>query len=840
MKPKYIFSLVIIIIIVLAIITIFIGSRANKQLPEQSPQQTANAKPLFGTMLAFNINDVAMDMPGKTDALQKGWTEFKKDNSAYENLKSNLKKLIQDRAKLVEETGFSVDREIVGYFTWNVIEPQKGQFDWELTDIYVKGASNAGIKISAVVQPFASWDQKNTPAITGCNALDFAYYDYKASPPNDLAEYKNFLTKTVERYKDSVAIWEIGNEYEGQCGGYQNNPEGYLKLLKISYGIIKEIDPEAKVLNGGALEFLDDSIKNFWTKFFQLGGGQYLDYFNVHYNIERISNAKLNPATFQEVLAFYNNLMDKNGGKKPLYLTEFGIYSGSPSAQPFGQFAQGQLPSINQQGPQNDNTYFTISSDGKNWQPGSLVVKEASVPDVIQLQKNVGNFKKGDLLIYFVDFSTVNKPADVETLGLIISTDGGKIWGQKTTVSIKNKSNKGSVVDPSVVQLSDGTLRLYFFGSEITSGDPAGATGPHKVYSAVSSDGINFTVENGIRFQDDKLTDPEVIQYKNQWFMYYSVGTATKLAVSNDGLNFSARAITGGDIGGVPGAVIFDGSVRLFGCRKGIATAVASNGINFNKEQEDIFSGKIQGIVCDPSVARMDNGEYAMVYKTREEQLSNQSPQQTVLPTQPAPTGQSPIQSANDPCGDNICDDFEKQNQNVCPQDCGGSVLSGSPAQSLGQPSPEQIPNQNIQPNQGQALRNLSENDQAVLYFKYSILAFANGVKMVFIDLIGSGNNTVGSSMAFNTDGQPRLFLTTLKTIESKIGGFSKVEKIANSQYKFTVSDKTIYALWSGTLPNEISGQVKVTDIKGQEQIMDATKIKLSSDQSIFVELQRQ
>jgi len=211
-------------------------------------------------MVAYNLNDAARSTPGMLDTIQqKGWTEFRKDDSVYKTLISNFKKLIQDRTKLLKETGFSLDRGSFNYFTWNFIEPQKGQFDWELTDIYVKGASDAGVKISAVIQPFAGWDQKNTPAIAGCNALDFAYYDYKAGPPNDLVEYENFLTKTVERYKDKVAVWEIGNEYDGQCGGYQNDPEGYLKLLKISYGVIKGADPEAKVLNGGALEFLDNS-----------------------------------------------------------------------------------------------------------------------------------------------------------------------------------------------------------------------------------------------------------------------------------------------------------------------------------------------------------------------------------------------------------------------------------------------------------------------------------------------------------------------------------------------------------------------------------------------------
>ena len=494
---------------------------------------STNIKPLFGTMLAFNINDAAMDMP---DAIQKGWTEFKKDSSAYQNLLSNLKKLIQERTKLVKETGFSLDREIVGYFTWNVIEPQRGQFNWELTDLYAQAASNAGFKISAVVQPFASWDQKNTPAIAGCNALDFAYYDYKAGPPNDWTEYQNFLEATVKRYKDVVSDWEIGNEYDGQCGGYQNNPEGYLKLLKISYSVIKGADPEAKVLNGGALEFLDDNIRNFWTKFFQLGGGQYLDYFNIHYNIERSSNAKLSPVTFQEVLTFFNNLMEKNGGKKPLYITEFGIYSGAPSSQPAGQI-------------------------------------------------------------------------------------------------------------------------------------------------------------------------------------------------------------------------------------------------------------------------------------------------QTNLPTQLTPPEQFPNQPLNDKCGDGICDDFEKNNPDACPQNC--QTSSQLPTQ---QPQSEQsVSNQN--------LPKLSQESQAALYFKDSIIAFANGANVIFIDLVGDDNSVIGSSMVFNTEGQPRLFLTTLKTIASKIGGFSDVKKIADSQYKFIVGSKTVYALWSGTPPNEISSRVKVTDMKGQEQLMDASEVELSVDRPVFIEL---
>lgn len=63
------------------------------------------------------------------------------------------------------------------------------------------------------------------------------------------------------------------------------------------------------------------------------------------------------------------------------------------------------------------------------------------------------------------------------------------------------------------------------------------------------------------------------------------------------------------------------------------------------------------------------------------------------------------------------------------------------------------------------------------------------------------------------------------------------VEKIADGQYKFTVGSKTVYALWSGTLPPEISDSVKVTDMEGQEHTMDATNIKLGTDQPVLVDL---
>lgn len=57
-------------------------------------------------------------------------------------------------------------------------------------------------------------------------------------------------------------------------------------------------------------------------------------------------------------------------------------------------------------------------------------------------------------------------------------------------------------------------------------------------------------------------------------------------------------------------------------------------------------------------------------------------------------------------------------------------------------------------------------------------------------------------------------------------------------QYKFIFGDKSIHVLWGeAELPAEISGQVKVTNIYGQVELMDASLIKLGNA-PIFIELE--
>ena len=256
----------------------------------------------------------------------------------------------------------------------------------------------------------------------------------------------------------------------------------------------------------------------------------------------------------------------------------------------------------------NHDTFIAYGDDADSIVPSAEPIFEgASVPEVVQLDN-------GDLLLYFVDAETLTS-GGTEQIGYSKSTDGGVTWSEKDHVVFSGKLNQGPAVDPSLVELLDGTLRMYFYGPDGPITDVGSDTSEHNVYSAVSEDGISFAVEEGARFSAEKLTDPEVIWHQGRWLMYYSLGTTTGIATSNDGLAWSDTEFDWSG-GGVPGAYVDgDDVVHLYGCNpQGLLTAASVDGVEFTEEPVQAFSETIMG-VCDPSPVLLDDGSMIMVYK---------------------------------------------------------------------------------------------------------------------------------------------------------------------------------------------------------------------------------
>jgi hypothetical protein len=157
----------------------------------------------------------------------------------------------------------------------------------------------------------------------------------------------------------------------------------------------------------------------------------------------------------------------------------------------------------------------------------------------------------------------------------------------------------GSV--PFVHKLEDGRVRLYYCNNK-------------GILSAISKDGVTFTKESGVRISPEagfevQVCDPTIIDLPDgKMRMYYKGASSLNpgpgqsihkifSALSSDGLTFQKEGLridseTNGDNGwaSVPDAISLpDGRVRLYYVtaahgEHGIGSAISSDGLNFVKE----------------------------------------------------------------------------------------------------------------------------------------------------------------------------------------------------------------------------------------------------------------
>jgi hypothetical protein len=174
----------------------------------------------------------------------------------------------------------------------------------------------------------------------------------------------------------------------------------------------------------------------------------------------------------------------------------------------------------------------------------------------------------------------------------------------------------GDAVDPDVVRLPDGRYRLYYFLGHFVTRPPVRSP-IHPIYSAISSDGVGFTVE-GKAIEAEGVTDPSVVRLPDgAWLMALAQPHARRIliAAGRDGRTF---AQTGTDLsGGIPELTALpDGSVRLFhNVPGGIGSSVSSDGGQTWRTEPGLRL-RYAGLAADPSVIRSAHGEWTMYFKT--------------------------------------------------------------------------------------------------------------------------------------------------------------------------------------------------------------------------------
>lgn len=172
-------------------------------------------------------------------------------------------------------------------------------------------------------------------------------------------------------------------------------------------------------------------------------------------------------------------------------------------------------------------------------------------------------------------------------------------------------------------------IRLFYFippGSSKTEEPKAvdGATTtepPHQIYSALSSDGINFRQESGVRFEWDAITDPDVFQLNDsQYVMFTSLG-ADIVKATSETVNgtYVEDPLFAWNNGAVSSTVNINGTFVTFYCSGSSGIRYAFYDVNTGALEDKGLAlanpFEVDSQICDPTVILLDDGTYIMYYK---------------------------------------------------------------------------------------------------------------------------------------------------------------------------------------------------------------------------------
>jgi hypothetical protein len=246
---------------------------------------------------------------------------------------------------------------------WGSFELSEGQMDWSGYDAVVNASHERGLRVMLSVVDAPEWSR--------------SYFDDNAegAPPDDLAQFADFLGRMVDRYQGKIHAIEVWNEqnldreWDTEEGV---NPERYVEMLRLAYQAIKSRDSSIIVISGALspvgytatdpnnsarVIFMND--REYFQRMLSEGFLDFCDCIGVHHNGYNIPPDVQWTDPYQDDAAQYRGFWDSPdiswsfystlhwyseaaSDMKPLCITEFGWASseGLGGFPPGFEFAQ--------------------------------------------------------------------------------------------------------------------------------------------------------------------------------------------------------------------------------------------------------------------------------------------------------------------------------------------------------------------------------------------------------------------------------------------------------------------------------------------------------------------
>jgi hypothetical protein len=218
-------------------------------------------------------------------------------------------------------------------FSWEEIEPGKGTFQWTKYDRIVDLAGRYGLQVIARLDRPPAWTRSE------------AEEAFATRPPDDLADYGDFVYAFVRHYQGRVHYIQIWNEpnLSAEWGFQRVDAVAYTQLLEVAYRRAKEADPDVVVLSGPLAITLEDASMRgnhndlvFLEEMYQAGAGAYFDILSANaFGLDRPPEDPPDPGVlnFRRV-ELQREIMERYGdGGKAIWINEYG-WNAAPASFP--------------------------------------------------------------------------------------------------------------------------------------------------------------------------------------------------------------------------------------------------------------------------------------------------------------------------------------------------------------------------------------------------------------------------------------------------------------------------------------------------------------------------
>lgn len=294
----------------------------------------------------------------------------------------------QDLAKL-NSAGLTWQKTL---FQWRYLEPQRGRFDWAEPDRIVRASNTRAIDVIARLDFQPAWSRADQSLING--------------PPDDMADWANFVYAFVDRYKAespngtvrAVQLWNepnLSREW-GNAPLGEGSAAEYTNLLCTGYTAAKQASPSVTVVTAGLSPTgvvdpgaRDDAL--YLSEMYAAGAGPCFDALGAQGNTQAPDPTMEigswmgcdGGTAFCEHGSFYfrrseqlRRVMVENGGSaKQIWLLEFG-WTSDPINQAYAWYAVSE-----DQKAVNVVNAYRFAYD--NWSPwiGPMILWTIAAPD---------------------------------------------------------------------------------------------------------------------------------------------------------------------------------------------------------------------------------------------------------------------------------------------------------------------------------------------------------------------------------------------------------------------------------------------------------------------------